>query len=585
MHNIHAVVDSLVTSCVLSPQQLEQARNIELLQGGDLLQILVMMDFVSKAQVEAAVHAVAQPLDSWHPAAVTTREPSRIKQNDSTSSLFDTVWMEDTGGGEANSQARANEPPPLEERRSLPSWEPMFGVVVAERFRIESRSSGGLGLDTYNAIDLLTGIPVRLKLLPMESCSADGLVRFRHQAEEKQRWSQQHRSLATILAVGIDPQWGGYLVEEKVNGVLWRDRFQLERGFRLRDILPGFLTLCDVLQSLHGENLIHLNLHPAHVLMVSAVGDGQEHMVLTDWGVLPQIPIEQAASRIGKEFVESQVAWVPEWSDYPSQNPGVGADIYGLGVMLFELLTGTPLFCGHSGLSLLLKHRDMPPPTLLAKQPHIAFPAELESLLMSSLAKQPEDRPISVQEWLTWLSKAVAAAPDLWIGRTVSVLESSPSERYVQQEINELLTQCCLPSLRSEPGEINRLQRLVEILRTPPRQAQNADDLVSYRELSPSVAVDSTPSVALEVQGSLSLELANGTMFSSSGHVSALSGQSVSMGLPSAQSISAVRSSKRKKSSRQEKAVRPSWVALAKKGLWAVIGVLLVISMVLFFVK
>lgn len=208
-----------------------------------------------------------------------------------------------------------------------------------------------------------------------------------------------HPSVPDVFATGT---YDGrpYLVMERLHGQTLGDR--LGAGpMGWREAFDILLELCDVLAAAHKANVVHRDLKLDNVFLLETPCAGGHRVKLLDWGV---------SSILGEEdplrgLIAGTLTYVA-----PEQVRGEGistaADIYALAVLAYQMLLGQPPFESRSDLELIHKHlREEPPaPTSLCAE----VPADLDSLLLGMLSKNPADRP-TIDEVIAVLTAARAS--------------------------------------------------------------------------------------------------------------------------------------------------------------------------------
>ncbi|MBL9104769.1 MAG: protein kinase [Myxococcales bacterium] len=275
------------------------------------------------------------------------------------------------------------------------------GGLFAERYEVERVvGSGGMGT-VYRARDRMVGDTVALKILDASVVgSADQLAWFRREVRLARRIT--HPNVARTHDMG---EAGGshYITMEFVAGGTLQDRMQLEAG--ARRVLPPVeaaqvaLAVCEGLAAAHAAGVVHRDLKPANVL----IEDGGR-VVLTDFGIARGLGDGDAARTQG--IVGTPQYMAPE--QLSGQPVDVRADIYALGLMLFEMLTAEVPFPGDTIFASALARMTRPPPDPRALRPDL--PPALAELVLHCLAQKPDDRPAAAREVAERLREWLAAA-------------------------------------------------------------------------------------------------------------------------------------------------------------------------------
>lgn len=254
------------------------------------------------------------------------------------------------------------------------------GTVLAKRYRIVGiLGRGGMG-EIYRADDMRLGQPVALKFLP-RFLARRREMRERFRAEVRLARQVSHPNVCTVYDIG-EVEGRPFMSMEYVDG---EDLASLLR--RIGRLEPGKAVeiarqICAGLAAAHAQGILHRDLKPANIML-----NGHGQVRITDFGLASLV--EEHSDR---DLMIGTPAYMP-----PEQVEGEAAtprsDLYSLGLVLFELFTGKPVFEGETLHDLVRMQRDEPPPR----------PSELvegldpivEDVILRCLEKNPEDRPPS----------------------------------------------------------------------------------------------------------------------------------------------------------------------------------------------
>jgi len=236
-------------------------------------------------------------------------------------------------------------------------------VPLVGEYRLEERLAHGGGGEVYRATHLQTGGPVALKLLRDPRCLA----------QVERAMAVRHPNLVRVLDVGTDPV-GAYVVMEALEGTTLRhvlaSRGRLDRDTALAVLLP----VLHALHAAHGCDVSHGDLKPENVFLQRLEGGGACVKVL-DLGGIPEGP--------EGEVVFGSAAYLS-----PEQAAGdaldARSDVFGAGLLLFELMTGRPAFEAPGPVATAYKIVHEPAPRV--------GDVRLQPLLDLALAKSPADR-------------------------------------------------------------------------------------------------------------------------------------------------------------------------------------------------
>jgi serine/threonine-protein kinase len=257
-----------------------------------------------------------------------------------------------------------------------------LGSVVVDRYKILERlSQGAMGV-VYRAERVQLGRIVAVKFLHSGfAASPDFIKRFELEARMMSRLDHPHCVGVIDFGVADAP----FIVMDFVTGTTLKAL--VEDG-----PLPPARALAIVRQVLaglahaHEKGIIHRDIKPANVMLAQATGTG-DHVRLLDFGLAKLHDTEQSAS--------SNVVGTPSYMS-PEQAAGKRvdgrSDLYATAVMLFELLTGEKPFQHDEAFQVIRMHVQEPPPSLREKRPKGRFSPQLEEVVRRGLAKSPDER-------------------------------------------------------------------------------------------------------------------------------------------------------------------------------------------------
>ncbi len=260
---------------------------------------------------------------------------------------------------------------------------------------------GGMA-KVYRAFQKHLDREVALKVLP-PYYAADPTFVERFQLEWKAMAKLQHPNIVTIYDAGQSQQWL-YIVMELISGGNLRQR--LEKPMRISEAAHIFHDVAEALTYAHEHGIVHRDVKPVNVLLDTEQQHPFPRAVLTDFGIAKVLETSAHLTRTGAGV------GTPEYMS-PEQCRGVAidqrADIYALGVLLYEMLCGRPPFMAEEFTAVAHSHiyDPVPPPTL--HNPHIS-PA-IQTVIIRALQKKPEQRYATAREMAAALDEAVKAGP------------------------------------------------------------------------------------------------------------------------------------------------------------------------------
>ncbi|MFC9733085.1 protein kinase [Streptomyces roseolus] len=254
-------------------------------------------------------------------------------------------------------------------------------MLVADRYRLHGCiGRGGMG-EVWQATDEVLGRPVAVKLMLAQSTDPSGADRFRLEAQTAARLSHPH-----VVGVFDFGTWDGklFLVMELVEG----DSLGSSPANPL--VLPAERVAVVAahaaagLAAAHRQGVVHRDIKPGNLLM-----DAEGTVKLADFGIARFVDDPSAGLTTTGQIVGTGLYLAPERALGKPASPA--SDVYSLGCVLYQLLTGHPPFRADTATALLYQHIDSAP-TPPSRLGVVLTPA-FEAYLLSLLAKQPEQRP------------------------------------------------------------------------------------------------------------------------------------------------------------------------------------------------
>jgi hypothetical protein len=264
--------------------------------------------------------------------------------------------------------------------------------------RIDAVSGrGGMGV-VYRATDLLLERTVALKLIAPDRAQDQGF-RDRFKRESKLAASIRHPNVITIYRTGEEAGLL-YITMEFIEGTDFRELLAQRGRLEPRLAAAHIAQVAAALDAAHASGLVHRDVKPANVLIADD-GAVDPHVYLTDFGV---------AKRASSASGVTDTGMIVGTLDYiaPEQLHGgpldARADIYALGCMTYEAITGRVPYPRETHVAKIWAHMNEPPPSVLAAAPDV--PAPLDDIVRRAMAKNPDDRYPSAGD----LGRAVLAA-------------------------------------------------------------------------------------------------------------------------------------------------------------------------------
>jgi eukaryotic-like serine/threonine-protein kinase len=263
--------------------------------------------------------------------------------------------------------------------------DPRIGSTINGRYQLEAAIGEGGMATVYAARHRLVDRPCAVKVMNA-ALAKNEVIRERFRREAKAAQKLAHPNIIEIFDQGELEDGSLFLVMELLEGqtladVVMRNKLSLERS------LPIAIQIARALARAHDLEVIHRDLKPENVFLAESE-DGSDFVKLLDFGIARSMQ-DVRLTGAGEVFGTPQYM-APE--RITSIDAGPAADLYALGVMLFEMLSGQLPFDAPDVASFFVKHLKEPPPSLRQRDPSV--PAELDQLVMDMMAKDPKDRPV-----------------------------------------------------------------------------------------------------------------------------------------------------------------------------------------------
>ena len=291
--------------------------------------------------------------------------------------------------------------------------DPLIGRVLNDRFRIvEALGSGGMGR-VYKAVQAPLDRPVALKILnPQYSEGKDPGFQKRFFLEAAVTARLRHPNTVTIIDYGKTDDSIFYIAMEYLEGQTLAQLLTQHGPMPWERVLNIGQQVARSLREAHKEGLIHRDLKPANIMVLDQETDHDLAKVL-DFGLVKSFLPDQGGLPNETELTQAGVILGSPQYMAPEQARNVSdprSDVYSLGVVLFQMLTGRPPFQAQQSIDVIFKHLNEAPPAFSAVRPGHDVPQEVEALVMRCLAKRPEERFQSMDEVLEALRRAAASA-------------------------------------------------------------------------------------------------------------------------------------------------------------------------------
>ncbi|WP_066318395.1 Stk1 family PASTA domain-containing Ser/Thr kinase [Bacillus sp. FJAT-29814] len=261
----------------------------------------------------------------------------------------------------------------------------MIGKRLSGRYKILHMVGGGGMANVYLAHDMILDRDVAVKMLRLDFANDEEFIRRFHR-EAQSATSLAHPNIVNIYDVGEEDDLY-YIVMEYVDGTTLKQYIQQNSPLRVEETIGIMRELTSAISHAHHNHIIHRDIKPQNILI-----DHDGNVKITDFGIamaLTATSITQTNSVLGSVHYLS-----PEQARGGMANRK--SDIYSLGIVMFELLTGRLPFSGESAVSIALKHLQSETPSVRRWNPNI--PQSVENIVLKATAKDSFHRYNSVDE-------------------------------------------------------------------------------------------------------------------------------------------------------------------------------------------
>ena len=307
---------------------------------------------------------------------------------------------------EASRSRAATEPPDAyRPSGSSSSATQLLGQTIDGQFEIQSILGGGAFGTVYRGRQVGLDRPVAVKV-PTFEIAADPVMAKRFAREARAAARVQHPGVVGIFAVGELPDGRPYLAMQLVDGQPL-DRILADGPLPAPRALWVARAIASALSETHAADVVHRDLKPSNV-MWRRDRNGDDRITLVDFGIAVAKPGNADATRL----TANGLIGTPHYMS-PEQAHGeqvdARADLYALGCLLYELVTGAPPFEG-SGFEVLLAHLGRPAPLPSSMNPNV--PECVDNLCAALMQKKPDDRPANADTVVALIDEALETMPD-----------------------------------------------------------------------------------------------------------------------------------------------------------------------------
>jgi serine/threonine protein kinase len=279
------------------------------------------------------------------------------------------------------------------------------GIVLDDKYRLEERvGEGGMGT-VYRATHIQMENTVAVKILrPHLASDRTAVERFRREARSAARI--RHPNAVAVTDFGVTRDAGiAYLVMEFLEGRDLRQKIKQKGRLDLEETASILSQTCSAVSVAHSKGIIHRDLKPDNIWLIKTDKE-LEHVKVLDFGIAKLKATTDAVSLTQGAIIGTPYYMSPE--QCRGEELDSGSDVYGLGVILYEMLTGRVPFTGFTPLEVVLQHSTERPRPLRELRPDI--PEPVERVVLRALEKKREVRQTSAVQLTQEFEAAVYAA-------------------------------------------------------------------------------------------------------------------------------------------------------------------------------
>jgi serine/threonine protein kinase len=269
--------------------------------------------------------------------------------------------------------------------------DPLVGTVVGGRYEILSLvGRGGMSV-VYKARNRAVGSIVAVKTLKVDLVSDEELfARFCQEAKAVQ--TLIHPNIVTVHEFGVTLSGQPFIVMDYLDGATLSDILEKTERLSVRRVLKIFIQVCDAIAHAHAHKIIHRDIKPGNIMLVETANE-TDFVKMFDFGfakILPKSGLAVQALTQQGDVLGTPLYMSPEQSR--GKQLDTRTDIYSLGCVMYEALTGKAPIIGDNVLDTMQKQINERPATLEKARPDLYIPEALTTVLFKTLEKDPSAR-------------------------------------------------------------------------------------------------------------------------------------------------------------------------------------------------
>ena len=282
----------------------------------------------------------------------------------------------------------------------MADFDPNIGKKLGDRYELLSVIGYGGMAVVYKAKDHLLNRSVAVKVLRSEYGEDEGFRRRFH-AESRAIAMLQHQNIVSVYDVSGEKSKTEYIVMEMLDGITLKQYMEKRKKLSAGEVVYIVKQILEGLEHAHSRGIVHRDIKPQNIMILKTQGSG--NVKITDFGIAS---LTDKTSTLENEAIGSVHYVSPEQAR--GERVTAQSDIYSLGIVLYEMLTGHLPFVGENAVTVAVQRITSTP-----LEPHEydpSIPPALERICMKAMATRPENRYESASEMLKALSSYAGGA-------------------------------------------------------------------------------------------------------------------------------------------------------------------------------
>lgn len=314
--------------------------------------------------------------------------------------------------------------------------DPLIGKLIGDKYRVLCHAGKGSMAVVYKVIQESTGREMAVKMLHQFLGAKEESVKRFHR-EAKAVSSLHHTNIISLFDFGLMPDGQPYIVTEFLDGITLAELIRKRGCLTVKEALPLMKQVCEGVAEAHKNRVIHRDLKPDNIVLqdvdLSKPNNAPDlippnSVRVVDFGVAKMWG--EAGQQSASLTMDGKVCGSPAYMS-PEQCKGadvdIRSDIYSLGVVFSEVLTGQRPFAADDLMALMLMHVNKEAPSIGAMSPEQTFPPGLSNVIIKALKKSPDERHDTTKDFWKEIESVC-------VGRRVKRLAEEEPEEEEKEE-------------------------------------------------------------------------------------------------------------------------------------------------------